>query len=454
MKIMCSYNVKIMHYSKIFNDTVKIYRDAVSFFLDVCDKEWSVIQSLNGNLLKQRCVESLTLWTAKNTNPKYDFNKYFYKMPSYLRRAAISAAIGAYSSYYNNLQNWRAENPKTRGKEPVLQLDRNVMPVLYNTNMFIRIDRCSARVKVFHKNDWVWLDVTLNNQDVKYIEKHCNTLKECSPSLLKKGKRWYLVFPFEESVKLNDTPLRERIICSVDLGLNNDAVCSVMLSDGTVVARKFVNFPTEKDYLYKALNRVRKAQQHGSKRVRNKWKHVNDLNQDLCVKIVRTIVDFAMAYHTDVIVFEHLELRKKKKVRKGVKMRLHTWRANRIQEMMEFKAHRHGMRISRVCAFNTSHLAYDGSGKVKRGTFVQNGEEKYNYSICVFRNEKTYNCDLNASYNIGARYFIREFLKSEEMLFALQGLPTKTKDFRYGTGTTRTLSHLINLNADMLKLCA
>lgn len=34
-----------------------------------------------------------------------------------------------------------------------------------------------------------------------------------------------------------------------------------------------------------------------------------------------------------------------------------------------------------------------------------------NMALCRFRNGKQYNCDLNASYNIGARYFIREYLK-------------------------------------------
>ncbi|MFR6523485.1 MAG: hypothetical protein ACLUPZ_15795 [Lachnospiraceae bacterium] len=34
-----------------------------------------------------------------------------------------------------------------------------------------------------------------------------------------------------------------------------------------------------------------------------------------------------------------------------------------------------------------------------------------NHSLCVFRTGKRYNCDLSASYNIGARYFIRELLK-------------------------------------------
>ena len=34
-----------------------------------------------------------------------------------------------------------------------------------------------------------------------------------------------------------------------------------------------------------------------------------------------------------------------------------------------------------------------------------------NASLCTFTSGKRYNCDLSASYNIGARYFIRELLK-------------------------------------------
>lgn len=71
---------------------------------------------------------------------------------------------------------------------------------------------------------------------------------------------------------------------------------------------------------------------------------------------------------------------------------------------------------------------------------------RYNYSVCVFPSGKQYHCDLNASYNIGARYFLRELLKSESVR---RRLPEETKDSSYGTGTTRTLSDLIRLNADL-----
>ena len=440
MNIFSSYKVKIKHYNHIFEQTVEIYRNAVSFFIDVCDKEWDVLEPLK-NLERCRKVEELTLQTKKNQNPKYDFNEKFYKMPSYLRRSAINAATGCYSSYYSNLKNWEK---KYIGNKPRLQLDRNVMPTLYKDNMYIRTDDNTARIKIFHKNDWVWLDVELNYQDVKYIKNHCKFKKEYVPTLKKQGKCWYLVFPFEDKVEFQKVDIQDQVICAVDLGLNNNATCSIMQSDGTVVGRKFVNLATEKDHLEKALNRVKKAQQNGARRCPTLWKHVNDLNTDISRKTAKDIIDFAVLYNSDVIVFEHLDTQGKKKGKEKQKLAL--WRKQEIQKLVEHKAHILGMRISRICAWNTSKLAFDGSGKVERGTYIQNGVEKYNYSICTFQNGKQYHCDLNASYNIGARYFIREILKSDSVM---RRLPSQTKDSDYGTGTTRTLSTLIRLNADL-----
>ena len=440
MNIFSSYKIKIKHYNHIFEQTVEIYRNAVSFFIDVCDKEWDVLEPLKSKE-KLSCIEKFTLQTNNNQNPKYDFNERFYKMPSYLRRSAINTATGCYSSYYSNLKNWEGNSV---GNRPKLQLGRNVMPTLYKDGMYIRTNTNTARIKIFHKNDWVWLDVELNNQDVKYIQNHCKFKKEYVPTLKKQGKCWYLVFPFEDKVEFQKVDIQDQIICAVDLGLNNNATCSIMQSDGTVVGRKFVNLTTEKDHLYKALNRVKKAQQNGARKCPTLWKHVNELNTDISRKTAKDIIDFAVLYNTDVIVFEHLDTQGKKKG-KG-KQKLALWRKQEIQKLVEHKAHILGIRISHICAWDTSKLAFDGSGKVERGTYVQNGVEKYNYSICTFSNGKQYHCDLNASYNIGARYFIRELLKSDSVM---RRLPSQTKDSDYGTGTTRTLSTLIRLNADL-----
>ena len=440
MKIFSAYDVQIKDYHHIFSQTIKLYQQAVSFFLGVCEKEWGALEPLKAKE-RNNHVERLTLSTKKNPYPKYDFNASFYKMPAYLRRAAISAAIGSYSSYASNLKNWK-EHPE--GRRPALQMERNIMPALYKNGIFVWTGTETAKIKIFHKNDWVWLDVVLNHQDAEYIRKHCALETACSPALRRKGKRWVLSFPFEEQMKLDTKPAREQTICAVDLGLNSHAVCSIMSSDGTVMRRKFIDFPIEKDHLDTILNRIRKAQQHGARRCPVLWKHADDTNKEISRKVSRSITAFALGYHADVIVFEYLDTKGRKKGSR--KQRLHLWRKQEIQRMTEHKAHRHGIRISRICAWNTSRLAYDGSGKVRRGTYIQDGEERYNYSVCMFQTGKTYHCDLNASYNIGARYFIREILKSDPVMGRL---PNESKGTRYGTGSTRTLSDLYNLNADL-----
>ena len=122
---------------------------------------------------------------------------------------------------------------------------------------------------------------------------------------------------------------------------------------------------------------------------------------ELSRKIAAAITKCAIEYQADVIVFEYLETQGKLSGKK--KQKLHLWRKRDIQKLCEHQAHRNGIRVSRVSAQNTSRLACDGSGAV-----VRNPE---NHSLCTFQTGKQYNCDLSASYNIGARYFIRELLK-------------------------------------------
>ena len=115
--------------------------------------------------------------------------------------------------------------------------------------------------------------------------------------------------------------------------------------------------------------------------------------------------------------------------------------------MVTDKAHRLGMRISRICAWGTSRLAYDGSGRILRGKEA----ELPTYSLCRFQNGKVYNCDLSASYNIGSRYFIREILKS---LPARVRLELEANVPQVSKRSTCTWSTLINLNAELMSLAA
>ena len=401
MNVTSSYAVEIKHFNQIFEDTVRIYRKALSFLIDVYDKEWDYLSAIAKQKERFNTAEHLVHSTKRNV-AKYDFDTQFYKMPSYLRRDVINAALGAVSSYQSNLKNWKAAGKK--GNPPVLQVNRYVTPVFFRDNMYLETESGTVcKLKVLHNNDWIWITVNLKKTDVAYLKKYWSHTKPSAPKLEKRHKKWFLRFTYEELVKLSSTPVEDQTVCAVDLGINQDAVCSIMESDGTVLARKFINIPSEKDHLYHVLNRIKKFQrQHGSKNSSSFWAYAKRLNEELSKKIAAEITSFAAEYRTEVIVFEYLDMKGKKSGSK--KQKLHMWRKNYIQDLVEHKAHRIGIRISRVCAKYTSRLSFDGSGEVVR--------DPDNHSLCTFKNGKRYNCDLSASYNIGSRYFIRELLKS------------------------------------------
>ena len=164
------------------------------------------------------------------------------------------------------------------------------------------------------------------------------------------------------------------------------------------------------------------------------------INLVVPMKTAAYIVDMAVRYSVDTVVFEHLETSGKKKGSK--KQRLHHWRAQYVQSMVADKVHRLGMRVARVCAWGTSRLAFDGSGRILRGK--ESEKTTGNYSLCEFQTGKVYHCDLNASYNIGARYFIREILKSVPVTVQ-QDIGAKVP--RCLKRSTCTLSDLISLAA-------
>ena len=398
MKILTSYSVRIQGYGSVLDDTVAMYRKAVDFFIAVIMVNWALFDGL-GQKDAQRECEKLCVSTATRPTVPHDFSVDFYKFPSYLRRAAINDAFGAVSSYKTRLAQWEA-NPQ--GKEPGLPKAGRIFPAFYKAQQFVWNGRYCIRLKVFIRNTWDWIDVGLRKTDVDYISLYCATRKELCPTVTKRGRVWSLDFAYEEKVDLNETDIEDQVIVAVDLGITNAATVVVMRSDGTVLERRFLRLSKEKDSLERALGRIGNAQRHGAKKMPRLWGRAKGINDDIARKTAAFILDIAIKAGAHVIVMEHLDLKGRKRGSK--RWRLHHWRAQYVQEMVESKAHRAKMRVSRVCAWGTSRLAFDGSGRVTR--------DADNYSLCTFATGKRYHADLNAALNIGARYFIRERLKS------------------------------------------
>ena len=446
MKIYTTYAVKLKEAHGCIKDTVIQYRRAVNFFLHAAMEEWNEWKEIQAPLEKQRAIESMTHRTRTNPQPKYDFDKRFRKFPSYLRRAAITDAIGKIAIYQSRLAAWEEEQQRLKkegGKAKVPYPGKPTAgvsyPVMYRGNCFIRTGDYTASIKVFRQNSWDWLDVEFKKTDADYILRHCADRKECAPTLRKRGKNWYLDFAFEEKVELKEVPIKEQTIVGVDLGIHNDCACSVMESNGTVIGRHILSLSKEKDCLKHALNRIKKAQQHGAGRKPRLWARAKGFSEDIAKKTAQFIADVAANYQADVIVLPYLDLTGKKTG--AGKQVVHHWKLRTIERIVTDKAHRMGMKVRRTCPYQASALAFDGSGKVKR--------KKGSHSICIFPSGKEYHADLSASYNIGARYFIRELLNT---LPATSRLEIEAKIPEVAKRTSCTLSTLRSLAAELAHL--
>lgn len=461
MRLTASYKVRLKGLTRAdkaaLKATVETYRDAVGFLVGVVDEEWDAVEALSSKA-RVNAVERAVHATRKNPLPKHgEFDRLFYKLPSYLRRAAISNAVGAVSSYRSSLASWEGMTRKERrGKRPPRLGGRHhPAPTFFKGNMFDWDgEGASCRLKVLRGGDWAWLDVRLKPSDVRYVQARSARWDRSCPTLERRGKEWSLRFAFEAEVELADAPAHERRVCAVDLGVNMPATLVAMDPDGTVVGRRFVRLPSDIDRLERRRGRVRKAQRRGARKPRRLWALANAANRRLADRTAQEVVDFAALYSCDAIVLEHLDLEGKKKGSR--KQRLALWRKLEVQRMVAHRAHALGMRVGTVNPWGTSSLAFDGSGAVYRGAAgldravadgVISPERRaklgnVNSRVCVFPTGKVYDADLNAAYNIAARYIVRAMLES---LPETAKLAAQAKVPGCAKRTTCTLSSLIDL---------
>lgn len=445
MRTNSSYAVELKNANRIFNQTVRIYQSAIKFCLSAFENEWDNLKDIESSKYQAAAARNLIHSTSKNTAKYQKFDRLFYKLPCYLLTNIINTSIGILNSYHTQLDAYNQSDKQ--GNSPRLQFNHNTFPTFYRNNMSLyTMGADTIQLKLFIDNDWRYMTFRLKHTDVNSILKHILPGSKVScPTMEKRNRKWFLQFNFEDNVLLNKTPIHNQSVLAVDLGINTCAVCAVMRYDGTVTARKFIDFPVEKDHLNHLLNKIKNLQRRYKGHNTDKmWRRVKNLNTELAKKTADEIAKMAVNYNVSVIVFEHLDMNGRKSGSK--KQRLHMWNKCTIQDMTTTKAHKNGIRISRICARYTSKLAFDGSGLVIRG---KDAGFKTN-QICRFPNGKVYNCDLSASYNIGARYFIREIEKfytlkpTNKHISLWSDIQTKVPDISRRTQNTLSTLKLIH----------
>ena len=436
--ITSTYKMKLTGDLKALETSINIYRDALRMLIPIINDNWKTLSEYEFTNQKYNCIGDW-IHNTKDNQALYNFDEQFPKFPSYLRRSAVAQALGIVSSYRSNLANWEKE-PK--GQAPQLSLTHYAYPAYYKKNLFRNFDpiRQTVELKVFKNGDWVYEVYHLKTSDCIYYLTYLISKKQNVPIIQKKGRRFYAAFSYEEEVSLVKEESISKV-CAVDLGLNTDATCTIMDKDGTVYARKFISFSEEHDRLYTQIGRIKRNQKRGSRHNKTLWRKVVGISQDIADKTARAILDFGTEHGADVFVLEHLDFKGKNTVK-----RAHFWRYKRIYKVLTHKAHQYGLRVARVNARNTSRLAFDGSGWSKRGREITPNTP---HALVQFPNGKIYNADLNASYNIGARYWIRHHLKT---VTVTQRLALEAKVPQVTKRSTCTLSDFINLRSEFVAL--
>ena len=134
---------------------------------------------------------------------------------------------------------------------------------------------------------------------------------------------------------------------------------------------------------------------------RGLYRKANNINREIGQKVSARLIKIAKQYGVKYIVFEYLKGWRPRggKRKSTLRQRFHGWLHRRIVDLTQMKWNEQGGQVKFVYARGTSSNAFDGSGKVKRS--------KTSYELAVFSSGKQYNCDLSASYNIGARFIYK-----------------------------------------------
>ncbi len=383
------------------SSTVIAFRAYVRALNGVIYVNWDNLGSL---LQKQQVpqVEKLMHRTAQNLAPKYAayFEKRFPKFPSYYRRSAIAFCLGQVSSFVTRYAQWQSGIRKHRqAKPPRLNAEAGVYPALYK-GQCIKYHANSVEIKVFHRNDWIWVEVPLGKRGKWHgLETHT----QCSPSLIVNHRSIHLSVPFE--VKPDKQYGNKDVVVSVDLGINTTATVTAINSSGTVIHREFIHPGRDIDRRDQRLQRIRAR----AKKTKNLYKgfckslyrKCANINQQISHIVSKRIVQIAQQFNAKTIVFERLKGWKPKAGRKGstLRQRFHGWLHRAIATFTEEKFREIGGSVDYVIPKYTSAYAYDGSGKVARPS--------RNKALAFFTSGKQYNADLNAAQNIAARHFYK-----------------------------------------------
>src|SRR5215468_5650148 len=208
------------HYADYFAENAALFNRVVAFYFDCLQGHVGILALNNKEALT--ALEKLTRATEKSPHPVMPLRDLAPDIPAMFRRAAINAALGSARAFFSSLKKWRLRKGKKkafRERPPVPPRTWNKSVPFYATQWKERADH-SIMLKVWTGSCWSWLKVHTLSRDLP------KGFEMGSPSLVRRGKNWWLHTPIEKTFTAPDKVERqittnpETKICAVDLNLD------------------------------------------------------------------------------------------------------------------------------------------------------------------------------------------------------------------------------------------
>src|SRR5260370_3661790 len=356
---------QVMHYhpehAACFAANQVFFNQVAAFYFEVIAAHEKILDLKDQDALPAR--EKLTHATKKNPHPVLPLSAIGKDIPAMFRRAAIHAALGSARSFSAHLKKWRTRRAKMLAKGKKFLERPPVPPRSWNKSAIFYFGQWKERrgssilLKVWTGSCWSWLKVRLTGRELP------NKAEAGSPSLVRRGKQWWLHTPVEkqfqrpQKIETQVTMDANTRICAVDLNLNEHlAVCTVQTVEGTILATCFIGGGRERFRLMEQLPGPNCRQRsktgliaEGEQDNADLWRKIKNVDDQNAHLVSARIVQFAQAQQASILVFEHLGSLKPttgKSSHRGNTKRAY-WIKGRIFKYAKYKAYNASILPSR-----------------------------------------------------------------------------------------------------------
>ncbi len=418
---------QVMHYqpehAAWFAANQVLFNQVAAFYFEVIAAHEKILDLKDQDALP--ALEKLTHATKKNPHPVLPLSAIGKDIPAMFRRAAIHAALGSARSFSAHLKKWRTRRAKMLAKGKKFLERPPVPPRSWNKSAIFYFGQWKERrgssilLKVWTGSCWSWLKVRLTGRELP------NKAEAGSPSLVRRGKQWWLHTPVEkqfqrpQKIETQVTMDANTRICAVDLNLNEHlAVCTVQTVEGTILATCFIGGGREiSGFRKQLLGRIARKRSktgliaEGEQDNADLWRKIKNVDDQNAHLVSARIVQFAQAQQASILVFEHLGSLKPtrgKYSHRGNTKRAY-WMKGRIFKYAKYKAYNVSILTSRVNPRNTSRECACCHGLVVRyaeGHPVEGYTPGTPLTLCQTCRMRG-NADRNASLVIGQRLIAR-----------------------------------------------